>query len=50
MPEPLNVEAFIEAAPWRFAKSMPYIPHEYVVREKDVPAPVIIINRAAVDL
>lgn len=32
MPEPLNVEAFIEAAPWRFAKTMSHIPHEYIVR------------------
>jgi hypothetical protein len=33
MPTPfLDVEAFIEAAPWRFAKSMPHIPHEYIVR------------------
>jgi hypothetical protein len=37
MPDTLDVDAFIEAAPWRFAKSMPHIPHEYVVRERDVP-------------
>ena len=36
MLEPLNVEAFIEAAPWWFAKTMPHIPHEYVVRGRDV--------------
>ena len=28
----MDVEAFIETAPWRFAKSMPHIPHEYIVR------------------
>jgi hypothetical protein len=32
MPKALDVEAFIDAAPWRFAKSMPHIPHEYIVR------------------
>jgi hypothetical protein len=30
-------EAFVERAPWTFAKTMPHIPHEYVVRGKDVP-------------
>lgn len=27
-------EAFVKAHEWRFAKSMPQIPHAYVVREK----------------
>lgn len=32
MPERFQPEAFVEAAPWRFAKTMPQIPHYYVVR------------------
>ena len=27
-------DAFVKAHDWRFAKSMPQIPHAYVVREK----------------
>jgi hypothetical protein len=28
----LAPEEFIAQAPWRFAKTMPHIPHEYTVR------------------
>ncbi len=30
--------AFVAAAPWRFAKTMPHIPHEYTLRRQHDPA------------
>jgi hypothetical protein len=31
-----EIEEIIAAAPWRFAKTMPHIPHEYVVEGKSL--------------
>jgi hypothetical protein len=31
-PEDFDPERFVESAPWRFAKTMPHIPHWYTVR------------------
>jgi hypothetical protein len=32
------MRAFVAKYPWRFAKTMPQFPHEYLVKAKTVPA------------
>lgn len=34
---PPNIKAFIDAETWKFAKTMPEWPHEYLVKEKVDP-------------
>ena len=35
---PEEFAAFVRAAPWRFAATMPQIPHEYTLRRQHDPA------------
>jgi hypothetical protein len=35
---PEEFAAFVRAAPWRFAATMPHIPHEYTLRRQHDPA------------
>jgi hypothetical protein len=38
MSDRFDPRAFIAQAPWRFAKSMPHLPHWYVRQGDDLPA------------